>query len=623
MASVLKLISLLTPRERRRLIPIGIAILTASLLEIVEVASLGPFMAVAADPAVIGRQRALAFLYQAGAFQSERVFLVFLGISVFAFVILAAVFRLGALFVAYRFAANRRYSLGLRLFRQYLYQPYHFFLNHNSGELSKNILGEVDLVVGGVLQPALDAAVRLVLVAAIFVFLVIMNPVVAAVAFGVFGLLYALLYGFVRPRLSRYGKDMGESNLLRYKAAAEAFGGIKDVKILGKEPFFAHAYSLGAKRFALNQSANQILSTLPAQVMQSLAIGFALALVVISLLIQGSLVRILPTLAVYAFAIVRMIPNLQAFFQSAAQIRFYSYMVDTLYKDMTTLPVPPDMAAKETMVPPPKRLSFTGRIELQGIEFSYPSSREPVLKGIDLRIPKNTTVGLVGATGCGKTTLVDVIMGLLEPTGGLIMADEIPVIASPDKSQKPACPQQGGDEVPPPDIASWQRNFGYVPQQIYLSDDTVTANIAFGIPEDMRDFAAVEHAARVANLHEFISAELPQGYNTVVGERGIRLSGGQRQRIGIARSLYHDPAILVMDEATSALDSVTEEAVMDAIHNLMHSKTIIIIAHRLSTVRECDSICLMERGRIAARGTYDELLQTSSRFRAMAKVGKR
>jgi ABC-type multidrug transport system fused ATPase/permease subunit len=211
------------------------------------------------------------------------------------------------------------------------------------------------------------------------------------------------------------------------------------------------------------------------------------------------------------------------------------------------------------------------------------------------------TIGFVGATGCGKTTLVDVIMGLLVPSAGSIIVDDVPVIT---------------------DTAPWQRNFGYVPQQIYLSDDTIAANIAFGIPADMRDMAAIERAARIANLHGFITNELPNGYNTVVGERGIRLSGGQRQRIGIARSLYHDPAILVMDEATSALDTVTEDAVMDAIHNLQHSKTIIIIAHRLSTVRECDIICLMEKGQIIAQGSYDELLKKNEQFRAMAKVVK-
>jgi ABC-type multidrug transport system fused ATPase/permease subunit len=306
----------------------------------------------------------------------------------------------------------------------------------------------------------------------------------------------------------------------------------------------------------------------------------------------------------------RLLPNVQAFFGDAAQIRYHKHMIDTLYTDMMTLSLPPDVSDAEVMVISQEILPFTHRIILQGITFSYPTSPEPVLQEISLSIAKDKTVGFVGATGCGKTTLVDVIMGLLLPTGGAIVVDNVPVVTV------------SGDAGNGQDITRWQRNFGYVPQQIYLSDDTVAANIAFGIPGTMRDMAAVEQAAQAANLHEFITTGLPKGYETVVGERGIRLSGGQRQRIGIARSLYHDPNVLVMDEATSALDSITEDAVMDAVHNLMHSKTIIIIAHRLSTVRECDMIYLMEKGKIITQGGYDELIQTSPQFKAMAKVGK-
>jgi ABC-type multidrug transport system fused ATPase/permease subunit len=216
-----------------------------------------------------------------------------------------------------------------------------------------------------------------------------------------------------------------------------------------------------------------------------------------------------------------------------------------------------------------------------------------------MQIAKNTTVGFVGTTGCGKTTLVDVIMGLLEPSSGSILVD--------------------GSEITSDQIQPWQRNFGYVPQGIFLSDASVAANIALGVPEYEIDAEALEEAAKAANLHEFVENELPHGYNTVVGERGIRLSGGQKQRIGIARALYHDPAILVMDEATSALDSVTEEAVMDAIQNLIYRKTILLIAHRLTTVQDCDVIYLLDKGRIRSRGTYEELLQMEPRFRAMAK----
>ena len=613
MTSILKLISLFTGKERRRLILIVIAVLCVSVLEIVEVASLAPFMAVATNPEMVNQQPLLTFLYRLGGFDTRNddniSFLIFLGIVIFIVIIVITVFRTCVLFITYRYTANRRYTLSARLFKQYLFQPYQFFLSHNTGELSKNLLSEIDMVINGVLRPAIDAFTRGMMALAIFIFLVALNPLVAVFTAVVFGILYFGVYFFVRRLLNRQGKIVRESNRLLYKISAEAFGGIKDLKILGKEPFFTAAYGQSAKRFAVSQAVSQIFSTLPGQVIQSMSVGFAIALLVILLAMNGSLVEILPLLTVYAFATLRLIPNIQHLFTSAANIRYYSHTVDALYRDMTTLNLPPGISAKETYNAVANVLPFTRDIELKDIEFSYPSSHEPVLKDINFKISKNTAVALAGTTGCGKTTLVDVIMGLLEPVGGMINIDDIRVIA----------PSGGKDDRAV--IAAWQRNFGYVPQQIFLSDDTVASNIAFGIPENLRDITAVEQAAKVANLHEFIVGELPNGYNTLVGERGIRLSGGQRQRVGIARALYHDPNILVMDEATSALDSITEDAVMDAIHNLIHTKTIIIIAHRLSTIRKCDTIYLMEQGRITASGTYDALLQNNAQFRALAKTG--
>lgn len=604
MKTIFKLLSLLTPHERRRLIPLAIAILVMSALEVLGISSLGPFMAVVADPGVIESNQLLSVAYNVGGFNTSRAFLIALGLSVFGVVLIATAFKMLVLYALYRFVGNRRYTLGLRLFRQYLYQPYSYFLDHNTTELSKNLLTEVDQVINGVLRPLMESFAKGVLAVSILIFLIVTNPWVALGAAGVMGSMYGTIYSFVRPRLMRHGVELRESNRLRFKAAGEAFGAIKDVKILGKEPSFAHMYGIGARRFARTQAAKQILSTLPAHAMQSMSIGFAIALVVIMLATTDSLVTVLPLLAIYAFAVQRLMPNLQAVFQGVAQIRYYGHTVDALHRDMTGMPLPPALPDHKAMRAATKVRPFRESIEISNLSFRYPTSREKVLADLSLIIRKNTTVGFVGTTGCGKTTLVDVIMGLLEPSDGVVKADGITV--SPPGADEP--------------IGPWQRNFGYVPQQIYLGDDTVAANIALGIPEDMRSQEAVEHAARVANLHDFVITELPNGYETVVGERGIRLSGGQRQRVGIARALYHDPDILVMDEATSALDSVTEDAVMDAIHNLMHTKTIIIIAHRITTVRECDVICLMERGRIVAQGGYDELIRENERFRAMAKV---
>ena len=241
------------------------------------------------------------------------------------------------------------------------------------------------------------------------------------------------------------------------------------------------------------------------------------------------------------------------------------------------------------------------KLELEKVSFVYETAERPTLHDVELTIPARTTVGIVGGTGAGKTTLVDLILGLLSPASGKIKVD--------------------GTVLTADNLRSWQASIAYVPQAIFLTDDTIAANIAFGVPKGEIDMAAVEHAARVAALHDFILSELPTGYDTRVGERGVRLSGGQRQRIGIARAMYRDPTLLIMDEATSALDNITEREVMEAMQRIRGDKTIILIAHRLSTVRSCNTIFLMERGRLLAQGSYDELLATSQVFRHMVSGG--
>jgi ATP-binding cassette, subfamily B, bacterial PglK len=246
-------------------------------------------------------------------------------------------------------------------------------------------------------------------------------------------------------------------------------------------------------------------------------------------------------------------------------------------------------------------LPFKHSLDLRNLVFSYPEAKEAAIKKLNLSLKANSSIAFVGSTGSGKTTLVDIILGLLTPDEGELAVD--------------------GVAITPKNVRNWQRNLGYVPQHIYLSDNSIAQNIAFGIPKDKIDLTAVEKAARIANLHDFIINDLPGGYETIVGERGIRLSGGQRQRIGIARALYHDPAVLILDEATSALDNVTEESVFEAIRNVAKSKTAIMIAHRISTVRDCDVIYVIEQGRIVSQGSYEELLGSSDRFRALAQAG--
>jgi ABC-type branched-subunit amino acid transport system ATPase component len=330
--------------------------------------------------------------------------------------------------------------------------------------------------------------------------------------------------------------------------------------------------------------------------MEGIAFGGMLLVVLYLMGQDGGFASALPVMALYAFAGFRLLPALQQIYVSSTQLRFAGPALDALHGDLKklgnfnlqTLPILP--------------MRFTQSIELAHINYTYPNACKPALKDISLYIPANSTIGLVGSTGSGKTTAIDLILGLLEAQSGSLSID--------------------GKDIDFNNRRQWQKSIGYVPQEIYLSDDTIASNIAFGINNKEIDMVAVERAATIANLHHFVIKDLPLGYQTNVGERGVRLSGGQRQRIGIARALYNSPQVLILDEATSALDNLTEHAVMEAVNNLNHEITIILIAHRLSTVRQCDQIFLLDTGVVSAKGTFDELISQNDQFRSMAATNQ-
>ncbi len=594
-----KILDLLTPRERRGFYVLVVIMLVAGLFEMFGVASILPFMAVLSDPSRIETNAFLARLFAGLGFESIQSFMIFLGVGTFVMVMSGIAAHILSLYTIVRFSNMRAYSLSSRLLRSYLHQPYPWFLNRHSSDLGKAVLSEVDNVVSQSFVPAMKMLSNIIVAVFVAGLLVLMQPMVAAGAALVLGASYATIFMIARKYLVRFGEMRYAANGARYKIAQEATGGIKDVKLLGLEDDYIRRFQTPARNLARANTVRMVVSEAPRYLLQGVAFGTML-LLILSLLITGSgtLGEIIPLLAVYAFAGLRLLPALQQIYAQLTSLRFNRPTLQALHKDVMEIRAAQGDAVERVRREP---IHLRERLELVDLHYGYPQSERSALTGLGLCIPARSTVGIVGGTGAGKTTAVDLILGLLTPRQGAILVDGEPITAA--------------------NLRAWQDSIGYVPQQIFLTDDSVASNIAFGITPDKIDHAAVERAARIAELHEFVVEELPQGYATLVGERGVRLSGGQRQRIGIARALYHDPDVLIMDEATSALDNVTERAVMDAVHNIGHAKTIILIAHRLSTVRECDTIFMLEHGRLVAQGSYDQLIDTSGKFRAMAIGG--
>ena len=588
----------MTKSEHRKFYLLVFAMIFMGFTEIAGIGSIAPFLTVVTKPSVVQDNEILKFVYDTLGFEHYNSFVITLGFAVLGFVVLRNVTAAIVKFSEIRFAENRGFRLSRRLMAKYLGQPYIFFLNRNSSELSRNILSEAGIVIRSFLIPLLELMTRLVTVIAVVTFLVIMDPLVAMVVSFSLIILYGSIYMMVKKVLFKIGRKRLKANRNVFQLVHEVFGGIKDVKLLGKEGVFIDSYTIFAQKKARLQSNRKIIGSFPKFALDTIVFGAMIGMVLYLLLTRdGDFSESIALLGIYAIAAFRLMPAMDGIFKQIASLRGTQAVVDVLFTDLGI--VSEEEESVDNIKSFMERLPFGNEISLDNILFSYPGSEEPVIRNQSFVIPKNSTIGFAGPTGCGKTTLVDIILGLLRPNSGTLFIDGTPI-----------------DEE---NLALWQANLGYVPQTIYLSDDTVARNIAFGVPSNMIDLEKVKHAARIAHLADFIETEMPKGYQTFVGEQGIRLSGGQRQRIGIARALYHDPEVLVLDEATSALDGITEAVVMEAIEELAGKKTIILIAHRLTTLKEADTIFILDKGEIVERGTYNELLEDSARFRKMAR----
>ncbi len=576
-----KIKDLLTFGERRRTGVLTVLMVIGMLLETFGVGLVIPAISFMMQADIIAKYPEIApIINMLGAHsQTELITLAMFG--------LIGAYLIKNLFLAFlvwkqtQFAYDVQANLSQRLFTIYLRQPYTFHLQRNSAQLVRNVTGEVSLFTG-VLTSALILLTESMVLLGIATLLLLVEPLGALIVVVVLG---AAAWGFqcmTGDRISRWGVERQVHDGLRIQHLQQGLGGAKDVKLLGRESDFLaqfHTHNIKSARVWKLQTT---LQNFPRLTLELLAV-IGLAVLVLSMLGQGrDMSSIVTALGLFAAAAFRLMPSINRVLSSAQALRYSLPVVNTLYEELKLIS-PNTLALQSNSFD-----DFRHELCLTGVTYHYPATKVPALNGISINIRKGESVGLIGSSGSGKTTLVDVILGLLAPSTGLVEVDGHDIQQS---------------------LRKWQDQIGYVPQSIYLTDDTLKRNVAFGLPSEQIDDLAVRRAIKASQLEEFVSA-LPEGIETLVGERGIRLSGGQRQRIGIARALYHDPAVLVLDEATSALDVETEREVMEAVSALQGSKTIIVVAHRLSTVANCNRLFRLECGRVIDEGTPAEMLPT-------------
>lgn len=593
-----KLSRLFNRREKRHFVGILGAALSMAIFQALGIASIIPFISLVMNPEIVFENTHLNWAYSFFGFGSIRSFVIAAGIAMLIIIVAGNLISAFAIWLKTRFVWRKNHDLSTALLKKYLSLPYSYFVTQNTADLAKNVLAEVQTLTTSFFIPMLEIITDSVIILIIFLTLILISPTATVTILGMFVLIYwGISKSALLAKLKKRGGLRLEENRGRFKAASEALGGIKDIKLLGREGFFINKFANHSLKLSDLQSWNDVVSKIPRYFIEIIAFGGAIVFVLILMLTRQDFRQVIPMVSFFAFAGYRIMPTLNRMFGAFTKLQFNSAVLDKLYNDLVKKE--DKIKDRKDLEKQKNAIKLQNSIQIKDLSFAYPATSTNVLKNINLKIDKNASVAVAGSTGTGKTTFVDIVLGLLQPTKGSIEVDN--------------------RKINDQNLRSWQNDLGYVPQFIYLTDDTITRNIAFGLSDSQIDLKRIETVAQIANLHDFIINQLPKGFNTIVGERGIRLSGGQRQRVGIARALYNDPDVLVLDEATSSLDGITEESVLKAIDNLLKLKTLIIIAHRLTTVKKCDMIYLMDNGKIVDKGAYDELMQRNAQFRAMAR----
>ena len=573
-------------REKWQLSVLLVAITIVALMQIAGVGSIIPLLAAIADPEHIRDQVLISYMSEFIYFPDTNSIVIFLAAFSLTLIVTSNVLSAFTAWFTFRFVWSVQSRLSTALLDRYLSHPYESLLGKNPAEAEKNVLEEVTIFTNGVMRPILRLIASAVVVVVITLLLVVYNPVMAGITVAFLGGGYIVTFLLVRQKLSGAGLRRIDSNEDRFRTVNEAIRGVKEIQVLGRNQEFVNRYHRPSRVYATNTALQNVIAEIPRYTIEVLAFGSVLVIALSIAITSGDLDEIIPLISIYAVAGYRLIPAMQRVYSDWSGIRFNRGVVEPLHRAYTEA----EISRSDEMMTGSGTIDFEKDIQISDLSYRYPGSSEFVIDRLNLTIKRGHKVSFIGETGSGKTTLIDLLIGVLRPTSGSILIDDV--------------------ELNTGNVRRWQNSIGYVPQDYFLIDDSIAANIAFGIDEAEIDIEAVRSAAKIANIDKFVMQELPEQYETEIGDAGVRLSGGQRQRIGIARALYHKPSILFLDEATSNLDQETENLVYEMLERVSQDMTVVIIAHRLKVTMSSDMIYVLGNGRLSGSGKYSEIVGT-------------
>ena len=591
-----KVWQILNRKEQTRLLLVSVLQIFSGIMDMLGVVSVVPFLSVAADQTIIERNEILNLVQNWLGCSSEN-FVIILGLTSIGILIINQIVRLFSGWYGQFVMHQIWWALHKRMFDYYLNQPYSFHIENSSSVLLEKLQIRVNAAVAGVISPIFLLITSFFSILFMVGFLFWNEPKMTFALFAMMGTFYILIYQKIRDRLDFYGNIGPEYSKKSFALVSEAFGAIKEIKVRNNSQTYLNLFDPLAKVYCDSQVKIQLFGAIPGGIAEVIAFGGILLITIMLMSTSSDLNQAIPLLGMYTLSLRRILPSIQNMYYQIARIRFHKPSLEVIYEDLfAALSLDPiDLQELELG----EHNFAKSSIELKNITFSYPGAIKKAIDSISFTILNGSMIGIAGSSGAGKTTLVDILLGLYKTQEGTITVDSTII-----------------EDI---NLSGWQKNLGYVPQSAFIADGTIARNIGFGIPERNINMKRVKEVAAIAQISDFIEKELPEQYETFVGERGIRLSGGQKQRLSIARALYYNPNILILDEATSALDGINEQMIMNSIKKLAGEKTIIIIAHRLTTLKECDNILFMDNGRLVDQGNYKYLMENNLTFKRMAR----